>query len=300
MKVLITGGAGFIGSHVAELLQDQYSVVVLDDFSSGKKENLDGIDCELIEGSIADPEVVRSSIEGCSFVIHLAAMISVAESMTAVRECNHRNVNGLLNVLDASVDEGVKKIVFASSAAVYGNTATPVKSESDSPSPESPYAITKLDGEYYLSMYCREHGLQYAAPRFFNVYGPRQDPNSAYAAAVPIFVSKASKGEPIEVFGDGHQTRDFINVKDIATAVNHTLEDPLVNGVFNLGSGVSTSVNTLIGEVLKVTKSESRVIYSEERPGDIKKSLANIDRATRLGLVPQIDLAQGLRMMTQT
>ena len=296
-KILITGGAGFIGSHLAGALQSSYKVIVLDDLSSGSLKNLKGIDYDFVEGSILDRDLVEEAVEGCSRVFHLAAMVSVAESMKAPRECVDRNVHGLLNVLDACVQNSVEKFVFASSAAVYGNTPESPKSEDQLPAPESPYAITKLDGEHYLELYRKVHGLQSAAPRFFNVYGPRQNPVGDYAAAVPIFFEKAIANQGITVFGDGEQTRDFIHVNDVVTGILKASENPNIIGPFNLACGRATSINDLVSGILTITGSSSKVTYSEERPGDIKHSLADVSICERFGIKPGIELHDGLATM---
>ena len=296
-KVLITGGAGFIGSHLAEKLQSICKVIVLDDLSSGNLENLRGIDCDFIEGSILNRDLVEEAVEGCSRVFHLAAMVSVAESMKAPRECLEQNVLGLLNVLDACVKHSVGKFVFASSAAVYGNTPQSPKAEDQLPAPESPYAITKLDGEHYLEIYRKVHGLKSAAPRFFNVYGPRQNPAGDYAAAVPIFFEKALANQTITVFGDGEQTRDFIHVTDVVAGIQKSAEEDAINGPFNLACGGATSINDLISRILTITGSASQVVYSEERLGEIKHSLADISICERFGISPTIRLREGLQTM---
>ena len=296
-KVLITGGAGFIGSHLAEKLQSICKVIVIDDLSSGNLENLRGIDCDFIEGSILNRDLVEEAVEGCSRVFHLAAMVSVAESMKTPRECLEQNVRGLLNVLDACVKHSVGKLVFASSAAVYGNTPESPKAEDQLPAPESPYAITKLDGEHYLELYRKTHGLQSAAPRFFNVYGPRQNPVGDYAAAVPIFFEKALANQTITVFGDGEQTRDFIHVSDVVAGIQKSAEDAAINGPFNLACGSATSINDLISGILSITGSTSKVAYVEQRSGDIKHSLANTSRCEKFGIKPEIALREGLETM---
>jgi len=198
MKILVTGGAGFIGSHIVEHYQESGAEIrVLDNLRTGYRHNLDGLRHHFIEGSVTDRALVRQAVDGVDYVFHLAAMVSVPESMANPGECVDINVHGLLNVLEEAAAAGVRKLVFASSAAVYGDNPTVPKTETMLPEPKSPYAITKLDGEHYLGLFQREGLLETAALRFFNVFGPRQDPNSAYAAAVPIFIRKALAGEPI-------------------------------------------------------------------------------------------------------
>ena len=206
MKILVTGGAGFIGSHIVEHYQDKAEEIrVLDNLRTGYLRNLEGLRHTFIEGSICDRELVRQAVQGVDYIFHMAALVSVPESMSKISECIDINVNGLLNVLEEASAAGVKKIVLASSAAIYGDNPTVPKLEAMYPEPKSPYAITKLDGEYYLNMFRAEGKINTAAVRFFNVFGPRQDPKGAYAAAVPIFIEKAVKGEDITVYGDGSQ-----------------------------------------------------------------------------------------------
>ena len=203
MKVLVTGGAGFIGSHIVEHFQGKADVRVLDNLRTGYRENLAGLEHEFIEGSITDRDAVRKAVEGVDYIFHMAAMISVPESMDKPIECVDINCTGTLVVLEEAAKAGVKKMCFSSSAANYGDNPVVPKVETMLPEPKSPYAITKLDGEYYCDMFSREGKLATGVMRYFNVFGPRQDPGSAYAAAVPIFIDKAAKGETITIFGDG-------------------------------------------------------------------------------------------------
>jgi len=294
MKVLITGGAGFIGSHVAEHFQGQAEVRVLDNLRTGYRRNLEGLDVEFIEGSILDREAVRRAVEGVDYIFHLAALISVPESMSKPHECVDLNVTGLLNVLTAADEAKVKKLVLASSAAIYGNNPTVPKVETMFPEPLSPYAVTKLDGEYYCDLFTRTTSLETACLRFFNVFGPRQDPNSAYAAAVPIFIRKALDGQPLTIFGDGEQTRDFIYVKDIVAANVFAATTPGVTGVFNVGYGASTTINHIAGEIIKAAGSASTIDHQPERAGDVKHSLASVDKLTAAGFRPVSNLSEGL------
>ena len=218
MRVLITGGAGFIGSHLVEHFQGKADVRVLDSLRSGYRANLEGFDVEFIEGDIRDRKAVDAAMKDVDYVFHLAAMISVPESMTKITECIEINNTGMINVLESAAENGVKKLCFSTSAAIYGDNPVVPKVETMFPEPKSPYAITKLDGEYYCGMFTKEGRLQTACLRYFNVFGPRQDPKSAYAAAVPIFIAKALNNEDITVFGDGEQTRDFVFVKDVVAA----------------------------------------------------------------------------------
>ena len=199
MRILVTGGAGFIGSHLVEYFQGKAEIRVLDSLRTGYLKNLDGFDVEFIKGDIRDREVVRKAMEGVDYVFHFAALISVPESMEKIQECVDINVNGLLVVLEEAAAAGVKKLCFSTSAAIYGDNPEVPKRETMYPEPKSPYAITKLDGEYYCDMFTKTGRLQTACLRYFNVFGPRQDPKSAYAAAVPIFTAKAVAGEPLTI-----------------------------------------------------------------------------------------------------
>lgn len=296
MKVLITGGAGFIGSHLAEELQRQASVRVLDDLSTGYRRNLEGLDVTLVEGSILDREAVRAAVEGVDYVFHLAAMISVPLSMEQPRRCVEINTTGMLNVLEAAADAGVRKLCFSSSAAIYGDNPVVPKREDMMPEPKSPYAITKLSGEYYCRMFQQEGRLRTACLRYFNVFGPRQDPASQYAAAVPIFITRALRGEPITIFGDGGQTRDFIFVKDIAAANLHLALDEELAGVYNVAYGGRLTVNDLATRIVELTDSSSEIIHADERPGDVRHSSAAVDRLLGTGFRPRGDFSSGLAL----
>ncbi len=294
MKILVTGGSGFIGSHVVERFQGQAEIVVLDDLRSGHAENLAGLDCEFVRGSILNRELVERTMVGVDYVFHLAALVSVPESMEKLRETVDINVNGLLNVLEAARGAGVRKLGFASSAAVYGENPVQPKVETMVPDPRSPYAITKLDGEYYCGLYAREGWLSTACLRFFNVFGPRQDPASAYAAAVPIFLQKARAGEPITVYGDGGQTRDFIFVKDIVGALAFAAEEGGVEGVFNAGYGGAMTILELVEEIKRLTGSCSEVVHAEVRAGDIRHSTSDPSKLMAAGWRPRFSVAEGL------
>jgi UDP-glucose 4-epimerase len=295
MKILITGGSGFIGSHIVEHYQNiAEEIRVLDNLRTGYRHNLDGLKHTFIEGTVTNRELVRESVRGVDYVFHLAAMVSVPESMSKPAECVDINVHGLLNVLEEASHAGVKKLVFASSAAIYGDNPTVPKFETMLPEPKSPYAITKLDGEYYLGMFQREGRLETAALRFFNVFGPRQDPKGAYAAAVPIFIEKAVRNEDITVFGDGGQTRDFIYVKDIVGALVFAVETAGVTGVFNAGYEGQITINDLANRLIKTAASTSKVLHAPERAGDVRHSRANADKLRAGGWSPRHNLDEGL------
>ena len=295
MKVLVTGGAGFIGSHIVEHFQGKADVRVLDNLRSGFMHNIEPFDVEFIEGSITDADKVRQAVKGVDYVFHLAAMISVPESMDKPIECVEINTNGTLTVLRGAADAGVKKLVLSSSAAIYGDNPTVPKLETMCPEPKSPYAVTKLDGEYYCKMFADEGWLNAASLRYFNVFGPRQDPKSQYAAAVPIFIHKALRNEDIMIFGDGEQTRDFIFVKDIAVANVYAATESKGTGVYNVAYGNSQTVNELAEKIIKLTGSKSKINHAPERAGDVKHSCANIDNVKSTGFVPSGDFDAGLK-----
>ena len=293
MRILITGGAGFIGSHIAEHFNGKAEIRVLDNLRSGYLHNLEGLDVEFIRGDVRDRAAVAKAVEGCDYVFHLAAMISVPESMFKMEECVDINVNGLLTVLEESAKAGVKKLCFSTSAAIYGDNPVVPKVETMIPEPKSPYAITKLDGEYYCNIFTQTGKLKTACLRYFNVFGPRQDPKSAYAAAVPIFTAKAIANEDITIFGDGEQTRDFIYVKDIVEAnVFMAMHD--FTGVYNIAYGGRITINVLVKQIMEVTHSKSLVLHLEERPGDVKHSMAGIEKLKSTGFRPKYDFAYGM------
>ena len=293
MRVLITGGAGFIGSHIAEYFNGKAEIRIFDNLRSGYKHNLDGLDVEFIEGDICDRAAVKAAMQGVDYVFHLAAMVSVPESMFKPGECVDINVHGLLNVLEEAAAAGVKKLCFSTSAAIYGDNPVVPKLETMIPEPKSPYAITKLDGEYYCNMFTREGKLQTACLRYFNVFGPRQDPKSAYAAAIPIFTAKAVTNEDITIYGDGEQTRDFIYVKDIVEAnVFMAMND--FTGVYNIAYGQKITINDLVKEIVKVTNSKSKVLHLDERPGDVKHSMAGVEKLASTGFKPKHTFAEGM------
>lgn len=294
MKILVTGGAGFIGSHIVEHFQGKADVRVLDNLRSGHLHNLAGLQHEFIQASILDRAAVRRAMDGVDCVFHLAAMISVPESMQKPIECNELNTTGTLVVLEEAARAKVKKLVFSTSAAIYGDNPVTPKLETMLPEPKSPYAITKLDGEFYCKMFADEGRLQTACLRYFNVFGPRQDPKSQYAAAVPIFVDRAVKNQPITIHGDGEQTRDFIYVKDIVAAnVYFAMQSP-ATGVFNVAYGQRITINDLATMICRMTGSRSEIQHAPERAGDVKHSLAAIDKLRAAGFTPTSNFAAGL------
>jgi UDP-glucose 4-epimerase len=294
MRVLVTGGAGFIGSHIVEHLQGIAEVRVLDNLRSGYQHNLAGFKHEFIEASICDRAAVRRAMDGVDFVFHLAAMISVPESMQKPVECNEINTTGTLIVLEEAERAKVKKLVFSSSAAIYGDNPVTPKIETMLPEPKSPYAITKLDGEYYCKMFADEGRLATTCLRYFNVFGPRQDPKSKYAAAVPIFIDCAVKNEPITIHGGGDQTRDFVYVKDIAAANVFFATASSATGVFNVGYGRRITIKDLASTICRLAGSSSPILHASERAGDVKHSLAAVEKLRASGFVPLGDFQNGL------
>ena len=293
MRILVTGGSGFIGSHIVEHFQGKAEIRVLDNLRSGHRENLNGFDVDFRLGDICDRKAVDEAMEGVDYVFHLAAMISVPESMTKIAECIQINNLGMLNVLESAAAHGVKKLCFSTSAAIYGDNPVVPKVETMLPEPKSPYAITKLDGEYYCKMFTQEGRLQTACLRYFNVFGPRQDPKSAYAAAVPIFIEKALNNEDLTIFGDGEQTRDFVFVKDVVAA-NAFFAMNDVTGVHNIAYGGKITINDLAKEIIRLTNSNSKIVHLPERAGDVKHSMAAVDKLKATGFKPGHTFAEAL------
>ena len=293
-RVLITGGAGFIGSHLVRHFAGQAQVTVLDDLRSGYAHNLDGVACRFVRGSILDAQALRDAMADAEEVYHLAAMISVPESVAKPAECAELNTEGTRRVLDAAVAAGARKVVLASSAAIYGDNPTVPKLESMSPEPKSPYAETKLAGEHLLEAYRATHDIGTTSLRFFNVFGPRQDPRSAYAAAVPIFIAKALRDEPIGIHGDGGQTRDFVHVTDIVGALAYAGASADMAGTYNVGYGRSQSILELAQEILRLTGSKSVIEHLPPRAGDVRHSLASTGRLLTAGWKPKSSVQAGL------
>ena len=299
MRVLVTGGSGFIGSHLVEQLQGSAEVRVLDNLRSGNRENLDGLRCEFISGSILDRDVVREAVQGVDYVFHLAALVSVPESMQTPVACAEINTLGTLVLLEEARQAGVKKMVFSSSAAIYGNNHVTPKIETMLPEPRSPYAISKLDGEYYCNLFAEQGWLPTTCLRYFNVFGPRQDPASQYAAAIPIFIERMLKDEPVTIYGDGSQTRDFISVKDVAAANLFFAAERSCSGVFNVACGQKITILELAEAIRKFTNSRSEIRFAAERAGDVKHSLASIEKTRQVGFSPHARFLDALRMTVE-
>ena len=295
MRVLITGGAGFIGSHLALALQKRAAVRIVDNLRTGDCRRLEGSNVDFVQASVLDTAALRSAMSGADVVFHLAAMVGVQESMDNPRGCIETNVIGTLNVLEAAAEAGVRKLVFASSAAIYGDDPPVPTSETASPSPKSPYAMTKLDGEYLCEMFLREERLKTATLRFFNVFGPGQDPASPYAAAIPTFLRYAMSGEEVTIFGDGEQTRDFVYVEDIVSSLLFVAENSDLTGAYNCGYGCQTTINEIATRILALTQSKSRLIHLPARPGDVRHSCASTEKLRASGWRPVSGLEEGLR-----
>jgi UDP-glucose 4-epimerase len=301
--ILITGGAGFIGSHLVDaLLADGHSVRVLDDLSTGKRSNLpmDNPRLELIEGDVADAALMTQVVRGCKAVVHLAAVASVQASVDDPVKTHQSNFIGTLNLCEAMRLAGVKRVLFASSAAVYGNNGEgEAVGEDTTKAPLTPYASDKLASEYYLDFYRREHGLEPVVFRFFNIYGPRQDPSSPYSGVISIFSERAQRGQPISLFGDGEQTRDFFYVGDLVTLLMQGLQQPNVQaGPVNVGLNQATSLNQLLAGLGAVLGGLSAVSHGPTRGGDIRHSRADNTRLLeRFELGPVTPLEEGLRRL---
>jgi UDP-glucose 4-epimerase len=253
------------------------------------------LECHLIVGSILDRDLVREAMQGVDFVFHLAAMVSVQESVQKASECTEINTAGTAVVLEEAARARVKKLIFSSSAAVYGdNPATPTF-EGMPAQPKSPYAASKYEAEQYCRSFTDEGRLATVSLRYFNVFGPYQDPKSEYAAAVPTFIEKAIRNEPITIFGDGRQTRDFIYVKDVVAASAFFALKSQATGVFNVACRRQITITDLALTIRKLTKSSSTIEYGAERPGDVRHSIASIDKLQTAGFRPVCDLAGGLR-----
>lgn len=277
--VLVTGGAGFIGSNLVDLLLAQgYSVRVLDNLSTGKQANLPSDPrVEFIKGDVADVQLVRRAVQGCQAVVHLAAVASVQASVEDPVGTHQSNLVGTLNICEAMREAGIRRVVFASSAAVYGNNGDGEAIDEETPkAPLTPYAADKLASEHYLDFYRRQHGLEPVVFRFFNIYGPRQDPSSPYSGVISIFTERALKRQPIIVFGDGEQTRDFLYVSDLVELLGQALKQEEIDvGAINVGLNRATSLNQLLAAIGDVVGELPPVSYQAARSGDIRHSRAD-------------------------
>jgi UDP-N-acetylglucosamine/UDP-N-acetyl-alpha-D-glucosaminouronate 4-epimerase len=300
MRVLVTGGGGFIGSHIVErLVRDGNEVRVLDNFATGNRENLLPFmsDIELVEGDIQSYERAHTAVRDCEVVCHQAALPSVPRSVQDPLTSNASNVVGTLNVLLAARDSGVRRVVFASSSSVYGATETLPKSEDLPTLPISPYAVAKLAAESYCRAFTSIYGLETVSLRYFNVFGPRQDPLSQYAAVIPRFITAAMDGVPVTIYGDGEQSRDFTYIDNVVDANLAALNgNGPGGGVYNIACGERASLNDLVDMLRKILDRDIDVDYQDPRPGDVKHSLADVSLAERdLGFRPAIGFEEGVR-----
>ena len=303
MLFLVTGGAGFIGSHIVEeLLRRKHAVRVLDNFSTGKRDNLNfvaGPQLEILEGDIREPETVARAVAGVDGVFHEAALVSVPATIERPDLSFAINATGTFNVVDAARKAGVRRVVYASSAAVYGDTEQLPLTETLSARPLSPYGLDKLYGEHLGTLYDSLFGLEMFALRYFNVFGPRQDPASPYSGVISIFVERLRNGGVPTIFGDGEQTRDFVYVADVVEAnLKAMFADYHGFRAFNVGAGRQTSLNQLFAELQKLMKSSVAPSYAAARPGDIRHSAADISSIRQaLGYAPAFGLSDGLRSL---
>ena len=296
---LVTGGAGFIGSHIVKfILEKGADVRVLDNFSTGRRENLEGLisDIELIEGDVRDREIVARAVSGCAYVLHQAALPSVVRSIEDPVTVHDINVTGTVNLLLAARDAGARRFVFASSSSVYGRNPSLPKREDACTCPMSPYAVSKLAGEQYCAVFSQLYGLPCVSLRYFNVFGPKQDPSSQYAAVIPNFFTALIGGSEPMVHGDGEQTRDFTFVRNVAEANWRACAAPIEGAeVCNIAYGESTSINDLLRFVQEACGVHTPPSYGPARPGDVRHSRADISEAEKkLGYTPSIGLKEGL------
>lgn len=298
-RYLVTGGGGFIGSHLVDhLLQAGHAVRVLDNFSTGRRVNLAHChnEIELIEGDLRDSDTVWRAVEGCEVVLHQGALPSVPRSIADPKTSNAVNVDGTLNILQAARRADTRRVVIASSSSIYGDTPTLPKIETMPMNPRSPYATSKMTAETYTRVFADVYGIETVALRYFNVFGPRQDPTSQYSGVIAKFMTFALRGQPYTVNGDGTQSRDFTYVDNAVQANLRAATAPDVSGqVFNIAYGARTSLNAIIAILNTLVGRELPVIYSETRTGDVQHSLADISKARELlGYDPQIDVPTGL------
>ncbi|MFQ5411836.1 MAG: SDR family oxidoreductase [Phycisphaerae bacterium] len=300
MEALVTGGAGFIGSHLVHgLLEQGHGVRVLDNFSTGRRENIEAARdrIELMEGDIADPSTCRSACDGVEAVFHQAASPSVPKSIDNPAASHRSNLEGTFNMLLAARDARIRRFIYAASSSAYGESEQLPKIETMAPSPLSPYAVQKLAGEHYCRVFAECYGLQTLSIRYFNVFGPRQDPNSQYAAAIPAFVTAILSDRPPTIYGDGEQTRDFTYIDNVVAANLLAAEATQTKGeVINVACGEHVTVNAIIRRINEILGKDVRPDYVDPRPGDIKHSWADIGLARKLiGFQPVCGFAEGLR-----
>lgn len=298
MKVLVTGGAGFIGSHLVEaLIERGDDVRVLDNLSSGHLSNLSGLPLEFIQGDICQFETVRQAMDGCVLVFHQAALVSVPRSIAEPKLNQDVNVTGTFHVFEAARQAGIQRVVYASSAAVYGDTPALPAQESDQPNPISPYAAAKLMNEQMAAAYNHSYGTKFVGLRYFNVFGPRQDPSSPYSGVLSIFCEAARTGNGVTIYGDGEQTRDFVFVTDIVAA-NLAAAEVETPDVFNIGRGEAVSLCEMVRIIEEVGGRPLPITHAPARPGDIRHSLADIQKAAQLlAFSPATTVLEGIRQL---
>lgn len=295
MKAIITGGAGFIGSNLAEVLSRDNEVIIVDDLSTGNDANIRGLEIELVKGSVTDLDLLRKTFKGADYVFHQAAIPSVPRSIKDPISTNEANVTGTLNVLIAARDCSVKKVIFASSSSAYGDTPELPKREDMNPNPLSPYAVTKLIGEFYCNVFDEVYDLKTVALRYFNVYGPKQDPHSDYAAVIPKFIKRIQEGKPPIIYGDGTQTRDFTSVDDVVSA-NMLAAESDAKGVYNVATGKRITINELANVIMAIMGRDLDPIHEKQREGDVLHSLGDITKAKKdFGYAPGDKLEANLK-----
>ncbi|HIJ07361.1 MAG: NAD-dependent epimerase/dehydratase [Methanomicrobiales archaeon 53_19] len=299
MRYLITGGAGFIGSNLADHLAEDHDITIIDNFATGRSANVADLrehkNVTFIEGSITDLELMQEITRGVDGIFHQAAIPSVPRSVKDPLTTNEANITGTLVLLQAAQENGVRKVVTASSSSVYGDTPTLPKEEGMSPNPLSPYAVSKLADEYYGKVFYELYGIQTVFLRYFNIFGPRQDPASEYAAVIPKFITRLLDGKPPIIYGDGGQTRDFTFIRDVIQANEKAMESE-ATGIYNIACGKRISLNELADILMEIIGTQAEPIYEPLREGDIRDSLADISRArAAFGYEPAFTLEEGLK-----
>lgn len=302
-RVVVTGGAGFIGSHLAEeLVKQGYQVIILDDLSTGKLENIAELlnkdNVEFVRGSITELPLLQKHFQGVEYVFHQAALARVPRSIDDPLTTNEVNITGTLNILLAARDNGVKKVIYASSSSVYGDTDTLPQRENMPPNPMSPYALTKLAGEYYCNIFRQIYGLPTVSLRYFNVYGSRQDLKSQYATVIPAFIERISQGLPPIIHGDGEQSRDFTFIADVVRA-NILAAENSAEGAYNIGCGKGTTINQVAESILNLTGKKLPPVHEKPRSGDPRHTLADVSRARGFGYEPEWIFEDGLKKIIE-
>jgi len=295
MRILVTGGSGFIGQHIAEMFaSEEHDVIVID-----KRKNTWPFlynNILLVKEDIRNYDQIKNYFEDVDYIFHEAALVSVPDSMKKPNLTIDNNINGTVNLFKAAVEKNVKKIIFASSCAIYGMNDKIPLNENEKAYPLSPYAISKLSAEYFLKMYNEEFGIKTTSLRYFNVYGPRQDYSSQYSAVISIFVNNALQDKDLIVYGDGSQTRDFVYIDDVVKA-NKMVMNQEDGKIFNVGFGEKASISELAKEIIELTNSDSKIIYKQARYGEVKHSLADITKISQIGFKPEFNLKEGLEKL---